>query len=53
MQKKKVDIVSFLEKFFVLENGKPIKIQPWQKENIFDPIFNDVDEAGLRKRISR
>lgn len=49
MKKPKVDIVTFLEKFFILEDGEPIKIEPWQKEHVFNPVFSDIDERGRRR----
>jgi len=46
----KVNICDFLERFFILESGRPIEIEPWQKRQIFDPVFSDLDGGGLRKR---
>ena len=45
---KRVDIIKFLEDLFILENGKPIKLERWQKEKILRPIFYDLDSKGNR-----
>ena len=42
------DICSYLEEQHILPTGRPIKLEPWQREKIFEPIFNTKDENGLR-----
>lgn len=46
---KRVEIIKFLEDLFILEDGKPIKLEAWQKEKILKPVFYDLDSAGRRK----
>lgn len=36
------EVISFLEKYFVLENGKPIRLEPWQKEHVLTPVIERV-----------
>lgn len=43
------DIISFLEEQFILEDGKPIRLEEWQKEKILKPIFYEKDVDRLRK----
>ena len=45
----KVDIVTFLQELFILEDGKPIRLEDWQRERIFEPVFYDLDGEGLRR----
>jgi len=42
------DIMQF-SKLFRLEDGQPIRLEPWQVDNIIKPVFCDVDPDGLRK----
>lgn len=44
----KRDICVFLEEQYILENGKPIKLEEFQK-NILRDIFQTKDKNGLRK----
>ena len=44
----KNDITVFLEEQYILENGKPIKLEPFQKKVLRD-IFQTKDKKGLRK----
>ncbi|MDD3607174.1 MAG: terminase large subunit [Candidatus Moranbacteria bacterium] len=44
----KKDIVVFLEEQYILENGKPIVLQEFQKKILRD-IFQTKDKNGLRK----
>ncbi len=45
---KKLNIITFAENFFILETGKPIKFEEWQKEYILKPVFYDLKEDGTR-----
>ena len=49
IQKYNSDIISFAEEQYYLENGKLIRLEDWQKDNIFKPIFDTKDQDGLRK----
>lgn len=44
----KNDITVFLEEQYILEDGKPIKLEPFQKKVLRD-IFQTKDKKGLRK----
>ncbi len=44
-----VDILRFLEDLFVLEGGRPVRLEKWQKERILGPVFCDLDSDGNRK----
>lgn len=33
------EVISFLEDHFLLQNGRPIKFEPWQKEHVLTPVF--------------
>ncbi|MCX6762232.1 MAG: terminase large subunit, partial [Candidatus Moranbacteria bacterium] len=44
----KNDIVVFLEEQYILENGKPIVLEEFQKKILRD-IFQTKDKNGLRK----
>jgi len=33
------EVISFLEDHFLLEGGKPIRFEPWQKEHVLTPVF--------------
>lgn len=46
---KQVDVITFLENLFILEDGKPIPLEDWQKDEILKPVFHDVDPEGHRK----
>ncbi len=44
------DIIAFLENEYILpETGKPIVLEPWQKDLILRPLFYDLTDEGLRK----
>ena len=43
------DICLFLEEQYILEKGRPIKLEPWQKEKVLRPVFETKDERGLRR----
>lgn len=45
----KQDPCCFLEEQYILENGKRIVLEPWQKEKVLRPIFETKGENGLRK----
>lgn len=49
IQQYKNDICYFLEEQYILENGKHIKLEQWQKEKILRPVFETKNENGLRK----
>jgi len=43
------DIVAFAEEQYYLENGKLIKLEQWQKDLIFRPVFETKDDKGVRQ----
>ncbi len=47
LQYREGDICSFLEDQYILESGKPIKLEPVQRK-ILDDIFQAKDKNGLR-----
>lgn len=50
------EVISFLEKYFILEDGKSIRFEPWQKEKVLGPVFerskrvHDTFLVGLPKK---
>jgi hypothetical protein len=44
----KTDIKTF-SKLFILEDGTPIQLEPWQDKNIIDPLFYKLKKDGTRQ----
>jgi phage terminase large subunit-like protein len=50
------EVISFLEDHFLLEDGKPIMFEQWQKESVLTPVFErtrhswDTFLVGLPKK---
>jgi hypothetical protein len=42
-----LDVLSFLEDQFFIEDGTPIRFEPWQRENVLAPVLRK--ENGRRK----
>jgi hypothetical protein len=42
-----LDVLRFLEDNFIIENGLPIRFEPWQREFVLDPVL--LMEDGRRK----
>lgn len=47
--KQKIDFIKFIEDLYRIESGEPVKLEEWQKNRIFFPIFSDLNDNGLRK----
>ncbi len=45
---KRIPIEKFAE-LFILEDGSPLHLEPWQAEEIVRPIFTTLDEDGRRR----
>lgn len=43
-----LDVLAFLADNFILENGRPISLEPWQREKVLEPVFVK-DESGRRR----
>ena len=48
LKQYKTDICTYLEEQHILSNGKAIKLEPWQRDSVFEPIFDTKDENGFR-----
>lgn len=46
---EQLDIITFAEEFFILEDGNPICFESWQKGKILRPIFYDLEPGGERR----
>lgn len=41
------EVIGFLERNFMLENGQLIAFEPWQKENVLAPVIERVERGCL------
>ncbi|BEQ14498.1 terminase large subunit domain-containing protein [Desulfoferula mesophila] len=46
---QRIPIDRFAEALFVLDDGRPMCLEDWQRERVFEPVFDTMDDRGLRQ----